>query len=311
MSSQSNAVSGSFELQSAAPAAISPGQVFYWSVRRELWENRSIYIAPLAAAGVFLAGFLISTIHLPAQIRNLSLADAMLYRQAVAAPYDFVAGLMMATSILVSIFYCLDALYGERRDRSVLFWKSMPVSDTTTVLAKASVPLLVLPLLTFAVAVVTQFIMLLWSSAVLLGSGLSVGPLWQSLSFGRMSLHLLYHMVTAHGLWPAPVYCWLLLVSAWARRAPFIWAVLPPFVISGVEKIAFNTSYFATAFGERFIGHISDMQSNARSDYFPTNPAAHTGAVEFLSSPGLWVGLMLAALFLVGAVYLRRNRKPI
>ena len=59
------------------------------------------------------------------------------------------------------MFYCLDALYGERRDRSILFWKSLPVSDLTTVLSKASIPIVVLPLLTFAVTVATQLIMLL------------------------------------------------------------------------------------------------------------------------------------------------------
>ena len=77
----------------------------------------------------------------------------------------------MAAAFIVAIFYCLDALHGERRDRSILFWKSLPVSDLTTVLSKASIPLVVIPLLTFAITVVTQFIMLLLSTAVLLGSG--------------------------------------------------------------------------------------------------------------------------------------------
>ena len=70
----------------------------------------------------------------------------------------------MLTGIVVSVFYCLDALHGERRDRSILFWKSLPVSDLTTVLAKASIPLVILPLLTFAITVAMQWIMLLISS---------------------------------------------------------------------------------------------------------------------------------------------------
>ncbi len=106
------------------------------------------------------------------------------------------------------MFYCLDALHGERRDRSILFWKSLPVSDLTTVLSKASIPLVVLPLLAFAITVVTQCIMLLLSSAVLLASGLSVATLWTQLSLFQMSLMLLYHLVTVHALWHAPIY-WL------------------------------------------------------------------------------------------------------
>ena len=157
----------------------------------------------------------------------------------------------MGTTFIVGMFYCLDALHGERRDRSILFWKSLPVSDLTTVLSKASIPLVVLPLLTFAITVATQLIMLLLSSAVLLGSGLSVATLWTQLSLFQMSLMLLYHLVTVHALWYAPIYGWLLLVSAWARRAPFLWAALPLLAIGVVEKIAFNTSHFAAMLGYR------------------------------------------------------------
>ena len=74
------------------------------------------------------------------------------------------------------------------------------------------------------------------------------------LSFLQMSLLLLYHLLTAHALWPAPIYCWLLLVSGWARRATFLWAALPLVAIGGVEKIAFHTSHFAALVGSRLIG---------------------------------------------------------
>src|SRR5206468_1032087 len=82
------------------------------------------------------------------------------------------------------------------------------------------------------------------SSAILAGSGVNIGTLWAEASFFHVSLVLLYHLLTVHGVWYAPLYGWLLLVSALAPRAPFIWAFLPPFVICGVEKIAFNTSHF-------------------------------------------------------------------
>src|SRR5437016_3207571 len=165
MSTHSHAMPESpVESQVGAPAVISATRRMYWSVRRELWENRSIYIAPLAVAAVALFAFLISAI---AGIWEKALKlDPAQSREAVAMPYDMAAGLMMLTGILVSVFYCLDALYGERRDRSILFWKSLPVSDVTTVLAKATIPLVVLPLLTFAITVAMQWIMLFVSSAV-------------------------------------------------------------------------------------------------------------------------------------------------
>src|SRR5437667_2763950 len=99
--------------------------------------------------------------------------------------------MLILTAFIVGLFYCLDALYGERRDRSILFWKSLPVSDRTTVLAKVSIPLVVLPLVAFAIAAVTQFLMLLAASVVLLATGVSAAPLWTQLSLSQRSLLLL------------------------------------------------------------------------------------------------------------------------
>src|SRR5258705_4512745 len=187
-------------------------------------------------------------------MQPLSSLDPAHQREALAQPYDVSAGLIMAAAFLVSIFYSLDALYGERRDRSILFWKSMPVSDLTTVLAKASIPVVVLPLLSFAITVVTQSIMLLLSSMVLLAGGFSVASLWTQLQLPQVLLMLLYHLVTAHMFWFAPFYAWLLLVSAWARRAPFLWAILPPLAIGIFEKVAFHSSYFFALINNRFSG---------------------------------------------------------
>jgi ABC-2 type transport system permease protein len=146
----------SFEARSARSGAFSATRPLYWSVRRELWESRSIYIAPLAAAAAFLFGFLISTIYLPSEMRSLSALDPARQREVIATPYDMAAGLLMGTAMIVGMFYCLGALQSERRDRSILFWKSLPVSDRITVLSKASIPLVLLPLLTFAITVVLQ-----------------------------------------------------------------------------------------------------------------------------------------------------------
>ena len=118
---------------------------FYWSVWRELWENRSIYIAPLIVAAVQVFGFAISTIGLAERRRAVLLLDPAKQRAAIEQPYDMAAMMMIFTVFIVGVFYCLDALHGERRDRSILFWKSLPVSDLTTVLSKAIIPLVVLP----------------------------------------------------------------------------------------------------------------------------------------------------------------------
>jgi ABC-2 type transport system permease protein len=308
MNSQSNPIPEPLTSPAASPASTSATRSFYWSVRRELWENRWIYLAPVAVAAIFLLGFLIITIHLPGNMRALSID--VHHRDAIATPYDIVAGLIMLTTILINVFYCADTLYGERRDRSILFWKSMPVSDLTTVLAKASIPLLIVPLLACATAVAAQFVMLLLTSAVLLASGLSVSPLWTELSFFRMSLLLLYHVFTAHTLWPAPVYCWLLLVSGWARRATLLWAALPVVAIGGLEAIVFRTWHFAALVGTRLIGAAPAIDFGS-PDTFPTNPMTHITPVHFLSSPELWIGLAISAAFLAAAVRLRRYQGPI
>jgi ABC-2 type transport system permease protein len=251
-----------------------------------------------------LFGFLIATIG-----RAVATVDPARKAAVLAEPNIFAASLIMGTAFIVGIFYSLDALYGERRDRSIFFWKSLPVSDLTTVLSKVTIPLIILPLLSFAIAVVTQFVMLLLSTAVLLGSGLSVGTLWTQSSFFHMSLMLLYHILTVHGLWYAPIYGWLLLVSAWAPRAPFMWAFLPPFVIWGVEKIAFNTSHFLAMLQYRLTGP-EPSTTTAPGGTLMDMLSALT-PVQFFSTPGLWVGLAVAAALLAAAVRLRRYREPI
>ena len=312
MNTQSNAMPEShLESQVAAPVVISGTRRMYWSLRRELWEYRSIYIAPLAAASLFLFGFLISTIHLPAKMRSLSALDSAQQREAIVMPYDMAAGLIMLTALIVGVFYTLDALHGERRDRSILFWKSLPVSDLTTVLSKASIPLLVLPLLAFTFTVALQFIMLLLSTAVLLGSGLNVATLWTRLSFVQMSLLLLYHLLTVHSLWYAPFYGWLLLVSGWARRATFLWAVLPLLAITIFETITFHTTHFIRMLGNRLTGFAAeafDFQGQHNPDI---HSLSQLTPGRYLSTPDLWIGLAVAAAFIFAAVRLRRYRGPI
>jgi ABC-2 type transport system permease protein len=249
---------------------------------------------------------LIGMIHLPAKLSNPSLNPAQ-QQQLIEQPFTFAALLLMFTTFIVGVFYCVDALQGERRDRSILFWKSLPVSDLTTVLSKASIPFVVLPLVTFAVTVVTQGIMLLLGSARLLGSG-QIVPLWTRVSLFQMSGMLLYHLVAIHSLWWAPLWGWLLVVSAWARRATFLWATLPLLAIGYLEKITFNTSHFAALLQHRFLGGPKDVASSG-SGMSMASLTPSPG--HFLTSQGLWIGLAFAAACLAAAMRLRRNREPI
>src|SRR4030095_13813798 len=204
MNSQSNTRDSLANSGAGDPGYSRPStQPFFWSVRRELWENRSIYVAPLIVAVVVLFGFLISTIGMPERRQGVLLLDPAHQRAIIGMPDDVAAMMLIFTAFIVGVFYCLDALHSERRDRSILFWKSLPVSDLTTVLSKATIPLVVLPLLSFAIIVVTQFIMLLISTAVLLPRGLAATT-WANFNLFQQSLILLYGLV-AIALWHAPI----------------------------------------------------------------------------------------------------------
>jgi ABC-2 type transport system permease protein len=291
----------------------NPTRPFFWSVRRELWENRSIYLAPLVAAGVVLFGFGMTAFSLPHLRRNALALESARMRAAIELPYDAAAMMIMFTVFIVGIFYCLDALHGERRDRSILFWKSLPVSDLTSVLSKAIVPLAILPLLTLVIVLATQFIMLLLSTAVLLPSGLA-GTTWQLLPWPRLSLILLYGLVTS-ALWEAPVFAWLLLVSGWARRATFLWAVLPWLAISAIEKLAFDTTFFIRMLVHRLTGGFEEgfvVVRYPKDTHAPVvDRLTELDPLKFLTSPGLWIGLIIAAAFLIATIRLRRYRGPL
>ncbi|HVS31035.1 MAG TPA: ABC transporter permease [Thermoanaerobaculia bacterium] len=285
--------------QNIVPAAMAETQPMYWSVRRELWENRFLYIAPLIVNAFVLFGSFISVITLAHK------------GASVLKPFQMAPAPVMLTCFLVGIFYSLDALYGERRDRSILFWKSLPVSDLTTVLSKAAIPLAVLPLIALSISVATQYILLLLSTPVLLGNGLSPARLWADLHFFE-GLVVMFYGLAVHALWFAPVYGWLLLISAWARRAPFLWALLPLLAVAAVERIVFNTWSFMTLLQYRVIGAMATAFARPKMGGDGSiDRLAQLAPVKFLSTPGLWAGLAFAAISIAAAVRLRRYREPI
>jgi ABC-2 type transport system permease protein len=295
------------DVQSVSEARAHTVQPFLWSVRRELWETRSIYVAPLIAAGVVLFGFLVSARRLAPIVRNMNAHDPS-GQAAAYLPYGIAFFVILATSLVVAVFYCLGALHNERRDRSILFWKSLPVSDLVTVASKACIPLAVLPVVTFAIIVITQLIMVGLGAAVLAAAGLS------SADIGRFSIldqtGVLAYALFALTLWHAPLYGWFFLVSAWARRAPFLWAFGVPIAATVFETVAFGTSIVSHFFWNRLVGGFDQaFQMHGGGPGMVVLPPID--AFRFFSNPDLWLGLAVAAAFFAGCVWMRRYREPV
>jgi ABC-2 type transport system permease protein len=293
----------------------------FWSVKRELWENRSVYIAPLLVAVLLLgASFVVAFNHLDQILAKAAAVDPAKARLAMARAFDGVAAALIVASVMVAWFYCLDSLYGERRDRSILFWKSLPVSDATSVAAKAIVPLLIVPAVAFAMILATQLLMVLASTAVLLAKGREAGTLWSGV-FSPANVGSLLYALLALSLWLAPVYAYLMAISAAVQRSPFLWAVLPIVAAALVEKVVLGTTAVLAFVKYRLLGSFE------ASFVVPRAPLVAAGTkgegqwlvpgdpvpdpAKFFGSPDLWVGLAVAVALLALAVWLRRRRDPI
>ena len=288
----------------AAPSsAIHAVRPYYWSVRRELWEHRSLYIAPLAAAGVVLFGFLISATHLPHFRSAFSSLTAEKRAELAHIPYFIAAVAIMGTGLIVGSLYCLGALHNERRDRTILFWKSLPVSDLITVASKATIPLLVLPAVVFVVIVALQLVMLVINVGVFAANrlGATTAPLF----LPQIALLVGYSLVVM-ALWYAPITAWLLLVSAWARRTPFLWALLPPLALVVLERIAFDTDVL-----HRLLTYRLNLPPQAFVMPAGMHGLPQANPLGFLSTVDLWTGLAIAIALLAAAVWVRRYREPI
>ena len=153
MNTQTNGTAEPY-LERAVPAEVEIPLLrgIYWSLQREFWENRSLYLAPIGVAALYLLAFsFAAATHLPEKMSAAAALEPAQQHAKIAGPYDLLGGLAMLILMVVGVFYCVEALQRERRDRSILFWKSLPVSDLSTVLTKASIPLVVLPVLVFAI----------------------------------------------------------------------------------------------------------------------------------------------------------------
>jgi ABC-2 type transport system permease protein len=318
----------SIHSKSSNALATPPSQVqqFVWTVRREFWEHRSLYIAPFVMAVVVLAGYLFLIYQSFGHFGELGKKGEAAQRALLLAPFGAATFAIMATAALAALYYSLDALYGERRDRSILFWKSLPISDTTTVLAKLAVPLVAMIPIELAIISLTQLAMFVAGSVSLTLSGSGVGLLWKNFPFVKMLIGVVYGL-TVTALWYAPVYAWFLLVSAWAKRGPMLWAIVPFFALAVIERVGAGTTRVLGVVERRIFGGIDAAFSTSEAPVAifgdTTNKsrpadslsilsdAVSPDPMKFFSNLELWIGLVLAVVFVIAAIQVRRKRGPI
>lgn len=308
-----------------------------WLIKREFWEHRGgFFWAPLIAGSIAVLFSLVAAVAgtmlgrqngMQIHGNDAEIAEAM----GAVGDVALLSGICIALAILafVVFFYCLGSLYDDRRDRSILFWKSLPISDGQTVLSKLASALVVAPLMATAAAIVTSlgFLALLSAYAMYHG-GNPIELIWGPASPLKIAFHLVASL-PVYAMWALPTVGWLMLVSAWARSKPFLWALLVP-LFAGVLVSWFDVMEMfgskASWFWQHIVGRIllgtapgMDLAYRGASD--PTlanfNPDGPQDIVQLFtaqvawgafSMPDLWIGAAAGALMIWGAVYFRRAR---
>jgi ABC-2 type transport system permease protein len=229
-------------------------------------------------------------------------------RGLLAILYTAVTGLMFFVIGIIGFFYALDALYADRRDRSVLFWKSLPLSDTETVLAKFFVAAVAIPAVAALASIIGQLIMAAGGSLKLLFIGGPAGLMWMPEVLGGSAVGAVALAIIG-ALWYAPIVGYLLLASAWAPKSPFLWAMLPPVAVALLEKIAFGTSHVISLIKYRALAPLQALFNAEHVKEEAVRSMDIVGnVVALLTSPGMALGLVVAAVLLAGAIWLRRYR---
>jgi ABC-2 type transport system permease protein len=288
---------------------------FLWQVRREVWEHKAIWVAPLIVIGCLALSMLVSRLHLGPDIEIdgiaplAGLSDAKLARLVMIA-YAGLTVVVFAVMGIIAFFYAIDALYADRRDRSVLFWKSLPLSDAESVFSKFVVASVLIPMVAAAAAVLAQFVVAAVASARLAMTGFdAAGLLWHPEAIlGGLVIALLAGVTAA--FWYAPVLAYLMLASSWAPRAPFLWAVLPPVALIVGDFVG------ARLFGiARVLRDVEGPDADPSTDEEVRAEVARVAdldvagnLLEFFRSPELWLGLAAAGLLLAAAIWVRRYR---
>jgi ABC-2 type transport system permease protein len=217
------------------------------------------------------------------------------------------------------VFYCLDALYAERKDKSILFWRSLPITDAETVISKLLVIFLAIPIATFAAVVVSHLLNLIVVSIWLASEGANPGRMiWGAVPLFDTWAAMLT-MLIALPIWMAPLIGWFLFVSAWAKRGPLLRAVLPIAMLPILEYIVFRTNILGDAIltrlridtmplfdGVRNAGFDEDELQSMLTENLSLVSWLDYGS--FLTSLQVWAGLIVCGMFAGGAIYLRRYR---
>ena len=286
-----------------------------WLVRREFWENRAIWMIPAVIGGLMVLIALFGRVDL------MSISPQMPV-QAVGGGFLLAVGAtFFAVMSIYSTWYLLDCLYADRKDRSVLFWKSMPISDTTTVLSKLATALIVIPAVYFAAADLTTLIMAFivsvrWSASI-------DGALWHANLWLQLQTLWLY-MIATTALWYLPIAAYLLVVSAWAKRAVMLWSLLPPLTLVLAERWFFDSHVIADVLGKRLLGYpaqafrddpgSSSWVTTVVDNDTITTPISIWGFFNvggFFSSAETWIGIAVGAVLIVCAIQLRTRRTEI
>jgi len=324
---------------------------FKWLLKREYWEHRGgFFWAPIVTGAIFL---LLSVMAIIAgetvrrsvddggetltmngvELSQLTQTLGPKEQQELAGGLDL--GMLLAGSwpfivlAFVVFFYCLGALYDERKDRSILFWKSLPLSDGQTVLSKLASALVMAPLIATVAAVATGlgFLVILSVYAMFHG-GNPIDLIWGPAS----PLTVAFHLVAAlpvYVMWALPTVGWLLLVSAWARSKPFLWALLVP-VFAGVlvswfgvmKLFGMNAGWFwQHVVGRALLGTVPGMDLVYRG---ANDPALQNVVVKgpqdivalfsaqtawgAFATLDLWVGAAFGVAMIMAAVHFRRSR---
>jgi ABC-2 type transport system permease protein len=279
---------------------INTTRPFLTLVRRELWEHGSLVWAPLAMALTIIVVSLVSVMVKTSVDIDLGedrpLPELFGDVEKQRGIFSLVmAGLVfpqLLVGFVVVFFYLLDGLFTERRDRSILFWKSLPVSDAKTVLSKLFVALVAVPLWSWALSLVVGLVVFGVLATQVSGTPAAGLGTWHGGTWLTVQAAMLGKMAIA-ALWYLPVAGWLLLASVLAKRAPFLWATLPFLVLSLAERIALGSNVVGAMVAQRLFGFREEVSLMSE---FPL-PA----------SPALWIGVAVGAALVYAAIRVRRR----
>jgi ABC-2 type transport system permease protein len=281
-----------------------------WLVRREFWENRAIWMIPAVFGGLLILAALFGHVGLPDAGSRPEAKD-------VAAIFLIIFGVMFyAVMAVYTTWYLLDCLYADRKDRSILFWKSLPLSDTETVLSKLMVGMLVIPVVYFIAADVTSLIaafILSIRARASLGSAL-----WQPDQWLQIQVLWMYAIVTT-ALWFLPITGWLLVVSAWAKRAVMLWSILPPLALCIIERFLGTTVLWQILryrlFGWPAVAVRGNFRGGAGGNVNPSDiPRSVWSLIDaggFFTNPQVWIGAAVGVALIIGAIQLRMRRTEV